>query len=168
MKRVSRKLGELENCVLEPIVPGSTKISMYDIPESEQKLFEKFEQIAERFNPEDELSPELCRICETAAFRIHRRILDLFESHFSLYWKCRHEDDPIKWLFFTLRLHWFIYEMGRHMKQMEVEEDISRKHKRWKNYEKAWKEYEASLEDKTPLWTRESFKKFSNEIDYSH
>lgn len=50
------------------------------------------------------------------------------------------------------------------MVQLEVEDALTKKHKKWKDFEMAWNEYEETLEDKTALWSKESFSNFINPV----
>ena len=43
---------------------------------------------------------------------------------------------------------------------MRKEEELFGKYKKFEDFQRAWKEYEETLEDKTPLWSLQSFENY--------
>ena len=63
-------------------------------------------------------------------------------------------------LIFTMRIYWFIHEIGRPAEKTRKEEEFSERYERFEDFEKAWKEYEENIADKTALWPQKSFENF--------
>jgi len=163
MKSVSRKIRDLEDNVLKPIEPGSSKLHLFQpvVSEAEEVFFQRVYNIAEAYRGTNELpSPEERKLLQQGVNRLFKRVIDLFESCMKLWFGIEDSQDG-KFLW-TVRFWYFMLEFGRHMKQVNAEAAISAKNKSWKKYEKAWAEYEATLtdEEKLPLWSDESFRHF--------
>jgi hypothetical protein len=163
MNSLNRRIRALEDNLLQPIEPGSSKLHLFQpvVSEAEEVFFRRVYNIAEAYRDTDELpSPKERKLLEAGVKRLFKRAIDLFESVMQLWFGIEDSQDG-KFLW-TIRFWYFMMEFGRHMKQVKAEAAISAKNKSWKKYEKAWKEYEATLspEDKIPLWSDESFSHF--------
>lgn len=97
------KINKLENCVLGPVEPGSTKLDVTSLPEPEQKLFEKCLAIRDNFDRISDYVPTETerRIMETAVNRLTSRVIDLFTAHMKNFFGC--DKDDHKSLLFKLR-----------------------------------------------------------------
>jgi len=163
MKSVNRKIRALEDNVLEPIEPGSTKLHLFQpvVSEAEEVFFQKVYHIMEAYRNTDQLPPpQEQKLLQQGVDRLVHRVIDCFESVMKLWFHIDESKDG-KFLW-TVRFWYFMMEFGRHMKQQRASEAIEARTKGWKQYEKEWNKYEATLseEDKIPLWSGESFHHF--------
>lgn len=163
MKSVNRKIRALEDNVLKPIEPGSSKLHLFQpvVSEAEERFFQRVYNIAEAYRDADELpSPKERKLLEAGVKRLFKRAIDLFESVMQLWFGI--EDSQDGRFLWTVRFWYFMMEFGRHMKQVDAEAAIAAKTKTWKQFEKEWQKYEATLsdEEKIPLWSDASFKRF--------
>lgn len=150
--------------MLQPIVPDSTKLDVAGLPESEQKLFEKCFVIKDNFERISDYMPTSTerRVMETVVNRLTSRVIDLFTIHMKRLFGC--DKDDHKSLLFKLRFWYFMFELGRHMTQIEVEDELMKKYPDdFEAFSKEFEEWHKKQENQTPLWTRESFSKWFND-----
>jgi hypothetical protein len=162
MKSVNRKIRDLEDSVLQPIEKGSTKISVEDLPEAEVEFFKACEKISKEIEcGREDLTPQEFDLLREANKRIIHRTLDLFDNAMQIWFQLNNGTKKFLW---TAHFYYFLFEFARHMNQVDAEEAIEAKTRGWKQYEKEWKKYKATLsdEDNIPLWTPESFSHFLN------
>ena len=159
-----KKLLELERNILKPVEPGSTKLDYSLFPEPERLLFDTFRNICDYWNYHEDFQPSepQLHIIEQAHQRLTSRIIDLFTTFLQAYFRI--EQLPEKNLMLTLRFWHFMFELGRHMEQMSIEDCLGKKHRRFKDYEKAMAEWHRQQENQTPLWTHESFSWWFNKF----
>lgn len=151
------KLRNLENCVLPKVEPESTKIDILSMPESEQKLFKKCFDIKEWVEHSDyEPTERDMRILTTATNRLTLRVIDVFTTY--LKGLFRVDLDNGKAFILKARFWYFMFELARHMEQIDKETELTQKHpKDFDAFSKEMEEWKKQQENQTPLWTRESF-----------
>jgi len=162
-RSLRRRIDDIENCILQPIIPGSTKLDVSELPEPERKLFERALIIGENFDriPDYVPSETSRKVMETTVERISLRVLDLFRSCFS---GILSEGNKIADWMFTVRFYWFMHDITIMVKQFLEEQKIyDQKGKTWKQKEKEAHEtvYKTWNHD---LFTCESFTKFYREL----
>ena len=82
MNSANRKLHNLEECILQPLEHGSSKIDTTSIPEAERKLFEHVFAIRDKLKRSglDSLNEFEKRILDSATQRIMMRAIDIFTT----------------------------------------------------------------------------------------
>lgn len=161
------KINKLENCVLGPVEPGSTKLDVTELPEAEQKLFERCFAIKDNFDRITDYVPNAAemKIMDTAMQRIARRVFDLFTTYVKGAF-CR--EDPSAEFMFTVRFWWFMHDITTMVTQFLEEQRIyDQKGKRWKQKEKEAEEtvYKTWVSD---LFTMSSWKRWFDEHTRSY
>jgi len=162
-KSLRKRINDIENCILKPIEPGSTRLSVADLPEAEQKLFDRIYHIQQNFQLSDDFTPsgDERKLLNTGVNILARRSMDLFETCFT---GLLCGDDPVARWMFRMRLYWFIRDITIMVNQFLDEQKIyDQKGKTWKQKEKECDEtvYKTWNHD---LFTRESFTKFYREL----
>jgi len=162
-KSLRKRINDIENCVLQPVEPGSTKLDTTELSEAEQKLFQKAFEIKLNFELIDsyEPSPTEMRIMDEVRDRLTRRVLDLFTT-WAKATMC-FSDKALEFLF-SVRFWWFMHDVLIFTQQARQESLIfEQKGKSWKLKEKEADEtvYKTWNHD---LFTRESFTKFYREL----
>jgi len=132
------------------------------MPEPEQQLFNEAFKIIDSFkgDPRD-LEPWQHDILTRSTERLQRRILDIaFYGLLRLF----DEHDPEVKRMWSVRFYYFLFEWVRWFNRHQKEQEIMAATKGWKQFEKEWSKYEATLtdEEKIPLWTKESFSYWFN------
>lgn len=148
-------------------IEGTTRIAWSCLTEQEKILLEKVDQILERQRngpppSDEEIIEQLPMLLKHWELQT-RRIIDLFLQHMKGYFQFGFADggDSMINLIFILRFGWFLSEMRRHADNMMTESELTKKYPDdFEAFCKAWDEYEKTLENKTQVWTRESFEKF--------
>jgi len=150
MRSLDKKMRELENRVLEPVTPGSTKLCIDLFPEAEKALFERYMWIIQNMDAST-WDDETSQVLEQGYQRLNIRVIDLFESWLKAFFNIRQNAD--KNFIITIRFWYFMFELGRHLEQVEAEHTLKGK---------KLKEWYKNQEDKPRLWTHESFSYFWN------
>jgi hypothetical protein len=160
---ITRKLDAIAENVKEFKIKGTTRIDWYCLTERERLLFDKVNEIKEEYWPHfppDDVLEENHALFVKGIEIIVRRTIDLFQEVVKTLYLKTTRDDPFIDLIFTMRLCWFLHEIERHAEQIQKEEELFDKFGDTDDFDKAWKEYEEKREDKTALWSQESFERF--------
>lgn len=161
---IQRKLDAIDENLKTLRIKGTTRIDWNCLTNQERVLFEKVnnlkEEYAPRYPPDDVLQENHALFIKGIELVIHRAI-DLFQEAARAYCVV---NDQNEWFFefiFNLRVYWFLYELRRHFEMNKAEEELLKKYEDDEEFERAHNEYIQGLEDKTALWTRESFDNFT-------
>ena len=92
---------------------------------------------------------------------IIRRAIDLFQEATKACCMVDAQNETFFELVYNLRVYWFLYEMGRHFERNRMEEELIIKYEDDEEFKQAYNKYFESLEDKTALWSPESFESFT-------
>jgi hypothetical protein len=159
---VKRKLDSLAENMKKLQIKETTHIDWNCLTCEERVLFEKVNEIREEYGclPPDAVLKENDALFSKAFELIMRRVVDLFQEATKAICMVSTRDEAFFDLVFTMRILWFIHEMRRHAEQNRKEEELYDRYKRSEDFEKAWKEYKDKREDKTTLWSPESFERF--------
>ena len=160
---LNRKIRDLEDSMLQPIEPGSTKIDVSGLSEPEQQLFNEASKIMDSFKRAPrELEPYEESILFQAGNRLRHRILDI--AYYGLLRLFNGEEDAEIKHMLTVRFWYFLFEWVRWLKRHHKEQEIMAATKGWKQFDKEWSKWWATLpdEEKIPLWTSESFTDWFN------
>ena len=129
-----------------------------------QKLFEKCFAIKDKFDRVSDYVPSAneMKIMQTAGNRLSLRVIDLFTDHLKILYGC--DKDDHKNMVFKLRFWYFMFELGRHITQIDVETELMKKYPDdFEAFSKDFEEWQKKQENQTPLWTRESFSRWFND-----
>ena len=159
---VARRLDAVAENLKDLEIKGTTRIDWNCLTERERLLFDRINEIREEYgsNPPGDVLQENHALFNKGVEILARRALDLFRTVMLTLYVTDAQDDPMVDFIFTTRLFWFLHEMRRHADQMRKEEELYEKHGDSEDFERAWKEHKEKLEDKTALWSQESFKGF--------
>ena len=156
-KSVKAKVNELENYVLKPLIPESTKLDVSELPEAEVRLYHQCLNMKDYVLSDDyEPNERDTKILTTMKNRLLERVIDIFTTSMKSLYHC--DEDNMKLFIFKIRFWFFMFELTRHMEQIDKETELIKKYP--KDYEALDREMEAwqkQQENQTPLWTRESF-----------
>jgi len=160
---MTRRIDAIAESMKTLRVKGTTRIDWNCLTREERTLFEKVNELKEEYLPN---YPPDCVLEENHALfvkgieLIMRRAIDLFQEATKAICMVSTQDETGFDLIFNLRIFWFLHEISRHSEKMRKEEELSEKYERFEDFQQAWKEYMETLEDKTALWSRESFENF--------
>lgn len=159
---MARKLDAIAENLKDIQIKGTTRIDWNCLTERERLLFDRINEIRDEYgaNPPDDVLRENHALFVKGVEILARRAIDLFKTVMVTLYVTDVQDDPIMDFIFTTRLFWFLNEMRRHADQMRKEEELYEKHGDSEDFERAWKEHKERLEDKTALWSQESFARF--------
>lgn len=160
---MSRRIDAIAESVKTLHIKGTTRIDWNCLTCEERALFDKVNELKEEYSPgypPDDVLEENHSLFVKGLELIMRRALDLFQEATRVVCLISSEDDMGFELVFTLRIFWFLNEMQRHSEKMRKEEELLNEFERVEDFEKAWKEYEETLEDRTPLWSTQSFENY--------
>jgi len=160
---MTRKLNRIAENLKDIQIEDTTRIDWYCLTQKERVLFDKITEIKDEYwpqTPPDDVLRENHALFVKGIEIIMRRTIDLFKNVVKTAYSMDTRDDRIFDFIFTTRLYWFLHEIHRHAEQTRREEELFEKYEKIKEFKKAWKEYEEKREDKTPLWSRESFARF--------
>ena len=160
---ITRKLDTIAENMKTLRIKGTTRIDWNCLTHEERTLFEKVNELKEEYSPHyppDDVLEENHALFVKGIELIMRRALDLFQEATKATCMMPTKDDTFFDLIFNIRIFWFLHEIGRHAEQNRKEEELSERYERFEDFEKAWKEYEDNIEDKTALWSPESFENF--------
>jgi len=158
-RRLNRVAENLEDIQFKE----TTRIDWYCLTEKERLLFDKISEIRDEYWPQpppDDVLEQNHALFAKGIELLTRRAIDLFQTVVKTLYKTDTRDDSLFDLIFTVRLFWFLHEIHRHVEQTRVEEELFEKYEKIEDFKRAWKEYEEKREDKTPLWSPESFARF--------
>lgn len=157
-----QKLDSIAENLTDLQIEGTTRIDWRCLTQKEVLLFDKITELTDKYGsqlPNDVLI-ENSALFDKGIEILARRAIDLFQTVAKALFMVPSQDDPLVNFVFTLRLFWFLQEMRRQVDQMHVEDELLKKYEDYGDFKKAWKEHEANLENKTALWSRESFERF--------
>jgi len=160
---MTRKLNTIAENMKDIQIKDTTRIDWYCLTERERVLFDKISEIKDEYWPQlppDDVLRENHALFVKGIEIIMRRTIDLFQNVVKTAYSMDTRDDRIFDFIFTTRLFWFLHEIRRHTEQTCREEELFEKYEKIEDFKRAWKEYEEKREDKTPLWSRESFARF--------
>jgi len=158
---MTRKLNTIAENMKDLQIKGTTRIDWHCLTEKERRLFERVIEIKDKYWPQlppDDVLEEIHELFVKGIEIVVRRAIDLFQGVMKIVYHA--EDDVFVDFIFSLRLYWFLHEVERHIGQMRKEEELFGKFEDTEDFEKAWEEYKEKLEDKTALWSQESFERF--------
>ena len=161
MKAINRKLGKLENCVLDKsqIDLKTTQIAYECLSEAEQKLMDQSHEIAAYWDRDTELTESQRKILVKAGQILSARIGWLFYKNLEL---ILGRDDSLAKFFISTRLFWFVDELITFIRQYQEECRIfDQKGKTWKQKEK---EAEGLYKNWKKPFTPESYTKFMKPV----
>jgi len=159
---VAQKLDAIAENLKDLQIKGTTRIDWNCLTERERLLFDRINEIEDEYgsHPPDHVLQENHALFNKGLEIIARRTIDLFRTVMATLYMPDVKDDPMLDFIFVTRLFWFLQEVGRHAEQIRKEEELYEKHGDSEDFEKAWKEHKEKLEDKTALWSQESFERF--------
>jgi len=159
---ITRKLDAVAENLKDLRIEGTTRIDWNCLTERERLLFDRINKIKDEYgsNPPDDVLQENYALFNKGIEIIARRAIDFFRTVMITLYLTGVQDDPMIDFIFATRLFWFLHEMRRHAEQMRKEEELYEKHGDSEDFERAWKEHKERLEDKTALWSQESFERF--------
>jgi len=161
---IQRKLDAIEESLKTLRIKGTTRLDWNCLTSQERALFEKVNDLKEEYAPgypPDDVLQENHELFVKGFELVMRRALDLFQEATRAYCMV---DDQNEWFFefiFNLRVYWFLYEIRRHFEKNRQEEELLEKYENDEEFEQAYNGYLETLEDKTALWSRESFEQFT-------
>ncbi len=161
---MKRKIDAIEESLETLRIKGTTRIDWNCLTRQERALFEKVYELKEEYapgSPPDDVLEENNALIVKGIELVIRRGIDLFQEASRAYCMV---DDQNEWFFefiFGLRVYWFLYEIRRHFEKHRKEGELLEKYENDEEFEQAYKEYLESLEDKTALWSPESFEQFT-------
>ena len=144
-------------------IKGTTQIDWNCLTHEERTLFEKVWELKEEYlpnHPPDNVLEENHALFVKGIELIMRRAIDLFQEATKATCITTTKDETFFDLIFSLRIYWFLHEIGRHAEKNRKEEELFEQYKLVEDFEKAWKEYAENIDDKTPLWSPQSFDNF--------
>ena len=159
---MARRLDALAANMTDLQIEGTTRIDWHCLTERERLLFDRILKIKEEYGrdpPADVLQTHHALFNKGIEI-LARRAIDLFRTVMTTMHTTKGREDPLIDFIFTTRLFWLLREMRRHTDQMRKEEELFEEHGDSEDFEKAWKEHKEKLEDKTALWSQESFARF--------
>jgi|GEM_PF-6509604 len=163
---IKRKLDTIEESLKTLRIKGTTRIDWNCLTSQERALFGKVNELKEEyapFSPPDDVLAENHGLFVKGFELVMRRAIDFFRNATVAYCMVD-DDDGFFELVYTLRVYWFLYEMRRQFERNRKEDELLDRYEDDEEFEQAHKEYVESLEDKTALWSRESFEKFSRPV----
>jgi len=160
---MAQKLNAIAENMKDLQIEGTTRIDWNCLTERERLLFDRIREIQDEYKPylpPDDVLKENHALFNKGIEILARRAVDLFRTFMTTLYVTNSHEDKLMDFIFTTRLFWFLHEVKRHAEQMRKEEELYERHGDSEDFEKAWKEYRENLEDKTALWSQESFERF--------
>jgi hypothetical protein len=160
---MTRRLDAIADNLKDLRIEGTTRIDWNCLTERERLLFDRIVEIQDEYKPHlppDDVLQENHALFNKGIEIIARRTIDLFRTVMKTLYITNAQEDSLVDFIFTARLFWFLHEVKRQTEQMRKEEELYEKHEGSEDFERAWKEYKDRLEDKTALWSSESFERF--------
>lgn len=164
---LERRIDAVEESMETLRIKGTTRIDWNCLTSQERVLFEKVSELTEEYSPRyppDDVLEENHDLLIKAIELLIRRGIDLFQEATKAYCLVDAESETFFDLVFGLRVYWFLHEMFRHFERNRKEEELLAKCENEEKFEHAYDEYLETLEDKTSLWSSESFEKFTSPI----
>jgi len=161
---IQKKLDIIDENLKTLRVKGTTRIDWNCLTHQERALFDKVNNLKETYAPRyppDDVLQENHALFLKGIELIMRRAIDLFQEATKAYCVVEDQNESFFDFVFNLRVYWFLYEMQRHFEINRAEEELLNQYKDAEEFEKAHQEYVQALEDKTALWSKESFENFT-------
>jgi len=158
-----RRINGLEESMKTLRVEGNTRIDWNCFTSEEQILFEHIRELKDKYapyHPPDDVLEANHDLFLKGLEILFRRALELFQEAAKAYCIVDEEDEAYFKFVFTFRIFWFIYELGRQCKKNRKEMELVEKYEDDDELGRAYDKYLESIEDKTPLWSPESFDNF--------
>lgn len=162
---LDRRIDAIEESMETLRVKGTTRIDWGCLTSKERALFEKVWELVEEYSPRyppDDVLEENHDLFTKGIELFIRRAIDLFQEATKAYCLVDTDSEAFFDLVFGLRIYWFLHEMFRHFERNRKEEELLAKCENEEEFEQAYDEYLEILEDKTSLWSSESFEKFTS------
>jgi hypothetical protein len=166
-----RRVDGLEESLKTLRVEGNTKIDWNCFTSEEQILFEHIRELKDKYapyNPPDDVLEANHDLFLKGLEIIFCRALELFQEAAKAYCIVDEVDEAYFKFAFTFRIFWFIHELGRQCKKNRKEMELIEKYEDDDALGRAYDEYLETVEDKTPLWSPESFENFLKPFFDSH
>jgi len=160
---LGRRIDGLEESMKTLRVEGNTRIDWNCFTSEEQALFEHVRELKDRYapyNPPDDVLEANHDLFLKGLEIIFRRALELFQEASKAYCIVNEKDEAYFKFAFTFRIFWFIHELGRQCEKNRKERELFEKYEDDDEFGRAYDEYLETVEDKTPLWSPESFENF--------
>ncbi len=160
---LGRRVDGLEESMKTLRVEGNTRIDWNSFTSKEQTLFEHIRELKDKYapyNPPDDVLEENHHLFLKGLEILFRCALELFQEASKAYCIVDEDDEAYFRFVFNFRIFWFIHELGRQCKNNRKERELGEKYKKDDELERACDEYFETVEDKTPLWSPESFDNF--------
>jgi hypothetical protein len=161
---LKRKIDVIDESMKTLRIRGTTRIDWNCLTYEERTLFEKVWELKEEYlpnHPPDDVLEENHDLFVKGIELLIRRAVDLFQEATKAYCMVNSQNEGFFELVYNLRVYWFLYEMRRHFENNRKEDELLEKCENDEEFEQAYAEYLEALEDKTALWSRESFENFT-------
>lgn len=161
---MTRKIDTVDESMKTLRIRGTTKIDWNCLTSQERFLFERVFELKKEYSPHDPPDDVLEKNHDLFIKGIElliRRAVDLFQEATNAYCMVDSQNAGFFELVYNLRVYWFLYEMRRHFENNRKEDELLEKYETDKEFEQAYHKYLETLEDKTALWSPESFEKFT-------
>jgi hypothetical protein len=160
---LTRRVDELDESLKTLRVKGTTRIDWGCFTSGEQALFEHIRELKDEYapyNPPDDVLEANHHLFLKGLEIYFRRAFELFQEASKAYCIVDEADETYFKFAFTFRIFWFIHELGRQCKKNRRDRELCEKYEDDDEFERAYDEYLETVEDKTPLWSPESFENF--------
>jgi hypothetical protein len=160
---LTKRVDELGESLKTLRIKGTTKIDWNCLTSEEQALFDKVYKLKAEYSPysppDDVLAANNDLFIKGIELLL-RRALDLFQEAAKAYCCVGEGDEGFFEFIFNMRIFWFLHELGRHCEKDRKEKELLAKHEDDEEFERAYDEFLETVEDKTRLWSPESFERF--------
>jgi hypothetical protein len=163
VSELGRRVNGLEESMKTLRVEGNTRIDWGCFTSEEQALFEHVRELKDKYapyNPPDDVLEANHDLFLKGLEILFRRALELFQEAAKVYCIVDEDDEAFFKFAFTFRIFWFIHELGRQCEKNRKEIQILQNYETEEELGRAYDEYLETVEDKTPLWSPESFENF--------
>jgi hypothetical protein len=161
---VRRRVDAVSESLKTLRIKGTTKIDWNCLTSEEQALFDKVYKLKAEYSPysppDDVLAANHGLFLKGMEF-ILRRALDLFQEAAKAYCCVAKGDEVFFEFIFNVRIFWFLHELGRQCEKSRNEMELVEKYETDEELGRAYDEYLETVEDKTRLWSPESFERFT-------
>lgn len=163
ISEIGKRVDGLEESLKTLRVEGNTRIDWNCFTFEEQTLFEHIRELKEKYapyNPPDDVLEANHHLFLKGLEIFFRRALDLFQEATKAYCIIDEDDEAYFKFAFNFRIFWFIHELGRQCKKNRKERELVEKYEDDDELGRAYDKYLETVDDKTPLWSPESFENF--------
>jgi len=160
---LTKRVEELDESLKTLRIKGTTRIAWNCLTSEEQALFDKVYKLKAEYSsyspPDDVLAANHDLFIKGIELLL-RRALDLFQEAAKAYCIVDESDEGFFEFIFNMRIFWFLHELSRHCEKNRKEEELFKKYESDEEFERAYDEYLETVDDKTRLWSPESFENF--------